>query len=649
MNNTLLKGNSSCPVTANTLAPTGGAFDSTNGDIYLNTWYDEQPANTSVLVINGSDNKITTTIPVPIWPAEAAFDNLSGHIYVSDGLNEVSDINGSTNRISTNISVGSSSLRGLAYDSSNGDLYVANDLGGGVSVVNSSTDTVVSTINTGGYPIDVAFDSTNGDIYVSNNAGGVNVIDGSTNKVIQTISTKALPIGDAFDSSNGNIYVANATLNAVGVIDGSTNKFVGNISVGADPVGMTYDSANGYLYVANWFSDNLSVIDGANNKLIGSISVGDHPRGGEFDSTNGYIYESNYGTGTAMGNRGTGQSVSVIAPGIPPPPTYNVSFSQAGLPAGTSWSVTLNGTANSSTTNTIGFTDPNGSYAYVVGNVAGYAPTPPTGQVNVIGTNVTVSVTFNRLASLSSVTISPHNSTLTFGGTQPFSATATCPPSPCPDSVNYTWSMSNGLGSLLPATGPNTTFTAGFTPGNVTITVTSMLNGKTVTNTSVATISSPTPILSAVSLTPSIVSLPESGIVTFNASPTCANSTCPAGIGYSWTLNNTLGSIGDGSGSATTFTAGKTLGEVMLTVNATLNGKSVSDHASITITGSTQHMGPPKSTFLGLPGYDGYILVLIIVVAAIVIALTILIRRRKQNGSPPPPKTEENESPESWS
>ncbi|MEM3489441.1 MAG: hypothetical protein QXO75_07300, partial [Nitrososphaerota archaeon] len=46
------------------------------------------------------------------------------------------------------------------------------------------------------------------------------------------------------------------------------------------------------------------------------------------------------------------------------PTEYSVTFTESGLPAGTSWSVTLNGVTLSSSSNSIVFSEPNGSYSY---------------------------------------------------------------------------------------------------------------------------------------------------------------------------------------------------------------------------------------------------------------------------------------------
>ncbi|MGC8580705.1 MAG: DUF7619 domain-containing protein, partial [bacterium] len=76
---------------------------------------------------------------------------------------------------------------------------------------------------------------------------------------------------------------------------------------------------------------------------------------------------------------------------------YTITFTESGLPSGTSWSVTLNGATESSTTNTITFTEPNGTYSYSIGTVSGYTASPSSGYIKVNGTNVNQEITFNQI------------------------------------------------------------------------------------------------------------------------------------------------------------------------------------------------------------------------------------------------------------
>ncbi len=83
---------------------------------------------------------------------------------------------------------------------------------------------------------------------------------------------------------------------------------------------------------------------------------------------------------------------------------YSVTFSETGLPSGTSWSVTLNGVLMSTTTPSIVFSESDGTYTYSVGAVSGYAASPTGGSLTVSGTPLVKSITWTKNATLYSVT-----------------------------------------------------------------------------------------------------------------------------------------------------------------------------------------------------------------------------------------------------
>jgi len=183
--------------------------------------------------------------------------------------------------------------------------------------------------------------------------------------------------------------VTNYNSNTVSVINGATNIVVASINVGSNPKGVAFDSAKGYVYVANSGSNNVSVINGATNKVIASISVGSDPVGAAFDPSNGYIYVANYFSGT----------LSIISTSPQVIKKYTVTFTESGLPSGTSWSVTLNGNTESSTTNTITFSVPNGTYSYTIGSVSGYTVSPSSGNITVNGVSVNQAITFTTVTT----------------------------------------------------------------------------------------------------------------------------------------------------------------------------------------------------------------------------------------------------------
>ncbi len=76
--------------------------------------------------------------------------------------------------------------------------------------------------------------------------------------------------------------------------------------------------------------------------------------------------------------------------------TYPITFTQTGLPAGTSWSVTVNGVPQTSTATTIVFNVVNGVYSYTVGEVSGYSASPAYGTITVSSSGVSPTVSYSK-------------------------------------------------------------------------------------------------------------------------------------------------------------------------------------------------------------------------------------------------------------
>jgi hypothetical protein len=94
---------------------------------------------------------------------------------------------------------------------------------------------------------------------------------------------------------------------------------------------------------------------------------------------------------------------------------YNATFRESGLPSGTNWSVVLNETTLSSTSNTITFTVTNGTYNYTSANFTMYYTTNYSGIVKVSGASTVEPVMFYHYAYITG-TISPSNATMYING-----------------------------------------------------------------------------------------------------------------------------------------------------------------------------------------------------------------------------------------
>jgi thermopsin len=71
---------------------------------------------------------------------------------------------------------------------------------------------------------------------------------------------------------------------------------------------------------------------------------------------------------------------------------YRITVHDSGLPAGIAWSVTIDGYTQTTTFSSLRFYEPNGTYAFVVGPVAGYTATPGSGAVILAGASASVHI-----------------------------------------------------------------------------------------------------------------------------------------------------------------------------------------------------------------------------------------------------------------
>jgi hypothetical protein len=103
-------------------------------------------------------------------------------------------------------------------------------------------------------------------------------------------------------------------------------------------------------------------------------------------------YGSSPTDGTVVVN-GTGQTIDVSFTQV----RFNVIFAESGLPSGTAWGVTLNGTQVLSSGTNVSFSRPDGTYAFTVGTTPGYSVSPSSGRVTVSGLSVTRTIVYAPL------------------------------------------------------------------------------------------------------------------------------------------------------------------------------------------------------------------------------------------------------------
>ena len=244
-------------------------------------------------------------IDVNTFPIGIAVNPSTNKVYVvNEFSNTVSVIDTNTDAVKSTINLGNFPY-GIDMNPLNNRIYITNRGSNTVSVLDGSVDIKLDDITVGKSPVGIAVNPSANWIYVTNlDDGTVSVIDGITNDVIETVSVGKTPYGIAVNPLSNQIYVTDIITNTVTVIDGETNEINAKILVGKKPTGLAIDipdkqGENNRLYVANYDSDSVSVIDTVTNKVTSNItSVGDSPVGMAVNAISNKLYVSNIASNT---------------------------------------------------------------------------------------------------------------------------------------------------------------------------------------------------------------------------------------------------------------------------------------------------------------------------------------------------------------
>lgn len=145
--------------------------------------------------------------------------------------------------------------------------------------------------------------------------------------------------------------------------------------------------------VKNSSADVNQLYSSATNTLKAFLPTG-HNYSFTFATANQEYYNIVNETGQVFLSSSSNASVNITLTNV----SYFVNFKESRLLAGSSWTITLNGSSVSSTNNEISYLMRNGSYAWSVSVSSLYEVTPSSGTITVNGSAQTVNVVFTYKA-----------------------------------------------------------------------------------------------------------------------------------------------------------------------------------------------------------------------------------------------------------
>ena len=169
-------------------------------------------------------------------------------------------------------------------------VFVTNETGNSVSVINLNTNQVEATIKVGNRPRGIGKAPDGSVIYVAvSGENAIAVIDPTTLKVLRKFSSGPDPETFAVHP-NGNLYISNEENAKASVFDPKSGKLVAEIKVGIEPEGVAIAPDGTRAIVTSESTNMLHVIAIPEHKIVANILVGARPRSVSFSADSKIAY-----------------------------------------------------------------------------------------------------------------------------------------------------------------------------------------------------------------------------------------------------------------------------------------------------------------------------------------------------------------------
>ncbi len=197
-------------------------------------------------------------------------------------------------------------------------VYVSNEDGNSISVVDGQTQAVVATIPVGKRPRGMRLSPDGRTLYVALSgspkggpgvdesklpppdraADGIGVVDLASGKLVRTLPSGADP--EAFDLTpdGKTLYVSNEDTGQASVVDVTTGAVRKTIDVGKEPEGVAVRPDGHIVYVTSEANDVIDVIDAASGSVTARIPTPARPRGVVFSGDGKRAYVTTEAGGT---------------------------------------------------------------------------------------------------------------------------------------------------------------------------------------------------------------------------------------------------------------------------------------------------------------------------------------------------------------
>jgi YVTN family beta-propeller protein len=261
-----------------------------------------------VTVVDTAVDKVTATIPVQAGPPQyLAFAPDGKRVYVSifndqKTINVVGVLDTTSNSIVSTIPVGTRPFA-LAVTPDGGRLYVPNHDSGTVTVIDTATSKATADIKVAANPHWVAFSNDGTRAYTANHESGlISIIDTSNNSVVGEVKVQVSPHSVAVSPDKPLVANVNYDSDSLTVIDTTAEKVIATVPVGKKPQDVAWSADGRFVYVTAVEGDTLTVINSDTWATTATIPTGDAPTSVAVlpDGSRAFVTNLNSGTITVL-------------------------------------------------------------------------------------------------------------------------------------------------------------------------------------------------------------------------------------------------------------------------------------------------------------------------------------------------------------
>ncbi len=181
-------------------------------------------------------------------------------------------------------------LAGLQSAQATPRIFVTNEVGDTVTVIDALSNLVTATLNIGKRPRGIGIAPDGREIYVAVSGDNViAVIDPESLKILRTFPSGEDPETFAVHP-NGNLYISNEENAKASVFNPKTGALIAEIKVGIEPEGVAISPDGTRAIVTSESTNMLHVIAIPEHKIVANILVGARPRAASFSADGKLAY-----------------------------------------------------------------------------------------------------------------------------------------------------------------------------------------------------------------------------------------------------------------------------------------------------------------------------------------------------------------------